>query len=89
MISEPFEVRKSLLATGRFISIFPDSALRLSVRRHELKVLLVKQPLICVPVEIVTLKKRAISPLAQLFINSCRELAKQLAKRKNGRRNVG
>jgi hypothetical protein len=27
------------------------------------------------------LKNRTISPLAQLFIKSCRELAKQLAKK--------
>jgi DNA-binding transcriptional LysR family regulator len=86
VIADPFEVRISLVATGRFISIFSSA---LSARRPELKVLPVKQPLIRVPVGIVTLKKRTTSPLAQLFINSSRELAKQLAKRKDGRRNVG
>ena len=37
VISEPAEVRMSLLATGRFISIFPDSVLKLSARHTEIK----------------------------------------------------
>jgi DNA-binding transcriptional LysR family regulator len=81
VIVDPFEVRISLLASGRFISIFSSA---LSARRPDLKVLPVKQPLMRVPVEIVTLKNRTISPPAQLFIDSSREIAKQLVKRKDG-----
>ena len=81
VIGEPAEVRISLLATGRFISIFPDSVLRFSARSPALKALPVKQSLGRMPVGIVTLKDRTISPLAQLFINTTRELAKQLAKK--------
>jgi DNA-binding transcriptional LysR family regulator len=82
VIGEPLEVRISLLATGRFISIFPASVFRFSARSPELKVLRVKQSLSHVPVGIVTLKNRALSPIAQLFINTAREVAKPLAKRK-------
>lgn len=81
VIGEPVDVRISLLATGRFISIFPDSVLRFPAKRPELRVLPVKQSLGRVPVGIVTLKNRTLSPLAQLFISSSREVAKQLAKR--------
>jgi len=82
VVAQPAEVRISLLATGRFLSIFPVSVLRFSTMRTELKVLPVKQAFARVPVGIVTLKNRTLSPLAQLFIDSAREVAKPLAKKK-------
>jgi hypothetical protein len=66
VITEPADVRISLLATGRFISIFSDAVLRFSARRPELKVLPMNQALSRVPVGIVTLKNRTLSPLTQL-----------------------
>jgi len=89
VIAEPSEVRIALLATGRFISMFPNSVLRFSTWRPELKVLPVKQSLGHMPVGIVTLKNRTISPLAQLFVIGSREAATQLAKREDSMRNVG
>lgn len=74
------ELRMSLLATGRFVSIVPDCILRFSTRSLELKVLPVQQSLSSMPVGIVTLKNRMLSPVAQLFIDSAREVAKPLAK---------
>jgi DNA-binding transcriptional LysR family regulator len=88
VIAEPVEVRMSLLATGRFLSVFPESILRFSPRYAQLKALAVKEALSRVPVGIVTLKNRTISPLAHLFISSARELAKQLPKGKGGGDNV-
>jgi DNA-binding transcriptional LysR family regulator len=88
VITDSIEVRMSLLATGRFISIFPDSIWRFSSGRAELKVLAVRQPLTTMPVGVITLKKRTLSPPAKLFINSARELAKQLTKAKHVGRNV-
>jgi hypothetical protein len=35
-----------------------------------------------VSVEIITLKNRTLNPLAQLFIDSAREVAKPLAKKR-------
>jgi DNA-binding transcriptional LysR family regulator len=75
-------VRMSLLATGRFLTIFPASSLRFPTRRPELKVLPVELPKVRVLVHIVTLKNRTLSPTAQLFIEHAREVAKPLAKRK-------
>jgi DNA-binding transcriptional LysR family regulator len=76
------EVRLSLLATGRFLSIFPTSSLRFPMPHPALKVLPVELPVARVPNGIITLKNRALSPVAQLFIEHAREVAKPLAKKK-------
>lgn len=76
------EVRINLLATGRFLTIFPTSVLRFPAQRTELKVLPVKLPMARVANGIVTLKNRVLSPIAQLFIEYAREVAKPLAKLK-------
>ena len=75
-------MRISLLATGRFVTIFPASAFRFLTKRSELKVLPVELPTARRPNGIVTLKNRALSPVAKLFIDCAREVAKPLAKRK-------
>jgi len=80
VIAEPAEVRIRLLTSGRFISIFPDSIFRFSASHPELKVLPIGQSLSRVPVSIITLKSRTISPLAQMFIDSCHQLVKQRRK---------
>lgn len=82
MITESPHMRMSLLATGRFVTIFPASALRFLARRSELKILPVELPMARRPNGIVTLKNRALSPVAKLFIDCAREVAKPLAKRK-------
>jgi len=76
------QVRMSLLATGRFLTIFPTSALQFPTRRAEFKVLPVKLPMARASIGIITLKNRTLSPVAQLFIDTAREVAKPLAKRK-------
>ena len=88
VISEPLEVRISLLATGRFISIFPDYVFRFTLGRAELRTLPVRHSMSSVPVGIVTLKNRILNPVAELFIDSAREVAKSLPKGKEGKRNV-
>jgi DNA-binding transcriptional LysR family regulator len=82
VISPTPEVRLSLLATGRFLSIFPTSSLKFPMPRPELKVLPVELPMARVPNGIITLKNRALSPIAQLFIEHAREVAKPLAEPK-------
>ena len=76
------EVRIRLLATGRFLAIFPASALRLPTRHPEIKILPIELPTARVPTAIVTLKNRSLSPVARLFIEHAREIAKPLAKGK-------
>ena len=74
------ETRISLLATGHFLSIFPASALRFPASRSQIKVLPIELPVARVPNGIVTLKNRTLSPVAQLFIEHVREIAKAAAK---------
>jgi DNA-binding transcriptional LysR family regulator len=70
------EARISLLATGHFLSIFPASALRFPTKRSEIKVLPIALPVAPVPIGIVTLNNRTLSPVARLFIEQARETAK-------------
>jgi DNA-binding transcriptional LysR family regulator len=74
------DVRISLVATGRFLTI-SASALK-SLTRRELKVLPVELPMADQPVGVVTLKNRTLSPVTKLFIQQAREVAKSLTKRK-------
>jgi DNA-binding transcriptional LysR family regulator len=74
------EVRTSLLQTGRFLTVFSTSALRFPTRRSELKVLPVELPLARAAIGMVTLKNRTLSPVAKLFIQHARELAKPTTK---------
>ena len=74
-------VRIGLLATGRFLTIVPTAVLRFS-KRPDIKVLPVELQYARVPIGIVTLKNRTLSPVAQLFIDCVREVARPLAKRK-------
>ena len=70
------------LPTGRFLTICAASALSCRGRSAGLRILPVELPIARLPNGIVTLKNRTISPVAQLFIDGAREVAKPLAKRK-------
>lgn len=83
VVAQSAQIRMSLLATGRFLTIFPASALRFPTKHPELKVLPVELPTAPVPVGIIILRNRSLSPTAQLFIEHAREVAKPLAKRKS------
>jgi len=80
VVAVPPEVRISLLTTGRFLSVFPASALTFFSRRSEVRVLPVRLPVSGVPNGIVTLKNRTLSPASQLFIQAAREVARPLAR---------
>lgn len=75
------EVRISLLATGRFLTIFPTSVLRFSAKRAAIKVLPVAFPMSSVSLGVVTLKTRTLSPVARLFIDRARNVAKLPVRR--------
>jgi len=75
----PTEVRINLLKTGHYLTILAGFALRFPAR-PEIKVLPVELPLPPVPVGIVTLKNRTLSPVVRLFIDAAHEVAKPLAK---------
>ncbi len=74
------EIRASLLTTGRLLTIFPASVLKFPANRPDIKVLPVVLPVSRVPIGIVTLKSRMLSPVARLFIDTAREMSKPLAR---------
>jgi len=77
------EARMSLLASGRFLSIVSTSRSRLTFpsMRPQLKVLPVVLPLAPVPVGILHLKNRTLSPATRLFIEHAREVARPLSRK--------
>jgi DNA-binding transcriptional LysR family regulator len=77
--SHSLNLRNSLVATGRYLTAMPESVLRFGPQRTWFKVLPVDLPRWHLPIAIVTLKNRTLSPIAQLFIERARELAKPLA----------
>ncbi len=79
VVTDSPHTRVSLLETGRFITVFPASALRFLTRGSALKVLSVELPAARRPNGLVTLKGRAVSPVVQLVIDSAREVAKPMA----------
>jgi DNA-binding transcriptional LysR family regulator len=80
VLSNSLNLRYGLLATGRFLTMFPNSLLRYGPPRATIRVLPIKLPRWHVPTSVVTLKDRTLSPIAQLFIDCLRELAKPLLK---------
>jgi DNA-binding transcriptional LysR family regulator len=81
VFSDSPDVRMALLGTGRFLSIFPASALRFPAGKPEIRGLPVELSHANVAVGIVTLKNRMPGAVARLFIEHARELAKPMAKR--------
>ena len=75
-------LRSILPAAGRFLTVLPESLLHFPVRHPSLKALAVDLPTTRWPTLIMTLKGRTLSPVAQLFIECAREVAKPLAERK-------
>jgi DNA-binding transcriptional LysR family regulator len=71
----------SLVETGRYIGILPGSLLRFCSKRFSLKALPIELSLQPRPVGIVTLKDRTISPVAKLFVECAREIARPMTKR--------
>jgi len=68
----------NLLASGKFLTVFPESMVRLGLKHVPYKVLPVAIPNPPRPVTIITVKNRALSPVARLFMDNAREVAKPL-----------
>jgi DNA-binding transcriptional LysR family regulator len=73
------QLTATLIATGRFVGMLPNSVARFSADRVGLKTLPVKVPTVLGSVVVITVKNRTPSPLAQLFINSARAVAKSIS----------
>jgi DNA-binding transcriptional LysR family regulator len=75
VFSNSLTLRYSLLESGRFVTMVPESALRFGAKPAHVKVLPVAVPPWNVPTAIATLKGRTLAPLAALFIDELRKLA--------------
>jgi len=82
LVTDSNQARMNLVATGRFLAIFTDSTLRVPTRRFELRVLPVELSPARFPIGIVTLKNRTLNPVARTVIDTVREVAKPLARKK-------
>jgi DNA-binding transcriptional LysR family regulator len=69
-------LRNQLLATGRFISMMPSSLLAKNARKWSLKALPVDAEFPSPPISMVTLKRRTLSPVVQLFLEYIRASSK-------------
>jgi DNA-binding transcriptional LysR family regulator len=72
-------LRMNLLANGDFVTVLPRSVMTLYGHRLSLKTLPVEIPMRPWPVAVVTLKSRAPTPVAALFIEQLRMFSKSLA----------
>ena len=82
VVVESSNIRSRLVATGRFLTVIPEFALTLPGRDPSIKALPVELPGARRTMRIVSLRNRSLSPLAELFIDRMRALAKPLAKAK-------
>jgi DNA-binding transcriptional LysR family regulator len=80
--ADAYSLRIRLAASGRFLAIVPASIMRFPGTPASIKVLPVELPTTQRQIGIITLKNRTLSPLAQLFIECAREVAKPLVERR-------
>jgi len=71
-------LRNHLLATGRFLTVLPDSVLRYNAKQWSLKALPVDLGVKPRSIAIVTLKNRTVSPVVRLFVEHLRAVAKTM-----------
>lgn len=80
IFSNSLHLRINLLATGRYLTLVPGSALRFGPGTNLLKPLPVALPRWHLPTGIFTLKGRTLSPVAQVFAECVRDIARPLAR---------
>jgi len=78
IVCHSIETQNALLASGPFLAMVPRSVLAFGATRLSIKVLHVDLPMRPPPVGVMLLKNRTISPVAKIFIDCAREVAKPL-----------
>lgn len=78
VVSFVLPLHLALLSSGRYLSILPGSMLRYCAKQMSLKVLPVELQARPAPVGIISLKKRTMSPVARMFIEQARIVARPL-----------
>ncbi len=73
-------LKNDFLAKGRFLTVLPGFMLKVPGWHPRLKALPIALPGTRKPVGLITLKNRMLTPLAQLFIDNIRAIAKPMAQ---------
>jgi DNA-binding transcriptional LysR family regulator len=81
LLTYSMDLRAKLLASGRFITVVPESVIRHGGEGNPLKTLPVDMPTRPWPVTILTLKNRTLSPVVERFIACAREVANSMIER--------
>ena len=84
LVASSIPSRNALLASGRFLTMLPVSVLKLARGNAAIKALPVDIPKAGRPIEILTLKNRTLSPVAELFVAAVREVASSISTGANG-----
>src|SRR5262245_33012360 len=79
---ENFNMRMKLAAGGHVLAIVPAYISEFSAMHPAVKVLPIELQTTPRPSAIITLKNRTLSPLAQIFVDCAREVARPLTKRR-------
>jgi DNA-binding transcriptional LysR family regulator len=80
VVTYSMHLRNNLAAGGHYLTVLPNSVLRISAHRLSLRVLPVELRSQPRPVVIVRLKNRTLSPVAELFIENARAMAAQVGE---------
>ena len=75
------QLTAAMIASGRFVGLLPGYVVRFSGRRLGLKVLPAKLASRRIEIGIITVKKRTLSPLAELFIECARDVTQSISDR--------
>lgn len=79
VVTASLPMRFAMLTAGRFVTMAPASVARYPSKNAALRALTIDLPTSIRPAAVITLKRRPLSPVAELFVNCARELAKPLA----------
>jgi len=80
-VTADIHFRIQLLTTGRFLTVLPADLLQFVGERWSLKILPIDLGIQAPSLGVLTLRSRTLSPVAQLFIDCTREVAKSMASR--------
>jgi DNA-binding transcriptional LysR family regulator len=80
VVSYSMSLRTTLLASGGYVAVLPGSVLRFFAERFALRALPIRLPTTRASVSIITLNGRSLSPVARVFTECAREVARPVAQ---------
>jgi DNA-binding transcriptional LysR family regulator len=80
VIAYGLDMVATLLGTGRYLAVHPESVLTFPTKHPFIRKLPIELPIVSGPIGIVTAKDRTPSPATQLFIDCARDVATPLGK---------